>query len=32
VRQLHEQLVQDGQAADAGVEDGDRARARIGGA
>ena len=32
VGQLHEQLVQDGQPADAGVEDGDRARARIGGA
>ena len=32
VGQLHEQLVQDGQPAHAGVEDGDRARARIGGA
>ena len=32
VGQLHEQLVQDRQAAHAGVEDGDRARARISGA
>ena len=29
VRQLHEQLVQHGEPADAGVEDGDRARARV---
>ena len=31
VRQAHEQLVQDGQAADAGVEDADRAVAGVGG-